>query len=227
MPNALGITGLQHVIDNLNKETASRLQGWESFKDDLNNFEAFLTRRELVDTFIWSCLRGHEGHMHTQKSFERWGATLYDKRWREVVNFLEKLVPLLPTLRATWSEGRFTAAVDADTGVKATKEGSLFNLGTLTASLHSPLFGSYARMVLRLELITRRPGSWAESCPCHRILFEHASQELPTARRLDAFRRECLGRHFGPGTTTCQLAGFMAPELVGGGMEATVTRVCS
>jgi len=54
MPCAFSIPGLHHIIDNLTKALHTKLGYWSSFKAMLDNLESFLTKRELVDTFIWS-----------------------------------------------------------------------------------------------------------------------------------------------------------------------------
>ena len=135
------------------------------------------------------------------------------------MNFLEALLPLLPGLRATWSEGRYVLAASTDGKAVAAKEKAGFNPSILTNTLHSALFDKCASMVFRVELVAKKLGSWAEGCVCHRTLFDHAGEQLGRLAKAATFRKSCLERHFGRSVKTCPMAGLQAPELVAGRLE--------
>ena len=205
------IPGLHHIIDNLSKHMSSQLKSFPAFKASLKNLEAFLTRKELVDIYVVSCLQQHpEWAKAKQKDIQRWSHTLYEERWREVVSFVEALLPLLPCLRATWSEGRFSVACAKDGRVAAVKENCTFNEHTLTETLYSSFFDRFAAMIFAVESLGKKLGSWAESCPCHGTLFEHVARRLSTQNPM-LLQKNLLRQHYGNGVVSCPLAGMLAP----------------
>ena len=100
LPNALSIYGLQHAIFNLNKDTHTCLQYWPEFWPQIKNFEAVLAKNQggRRRRFSWTCVMGSPLETHTYK-LERWNASLYEPRWKEVANFLMHLCPILYIFR--------------------------------------------------------------------------------------------------------------------------------
>lgn len=217
MPMALSIAGLQHILDNATKEVAGQMKNFDAFKANLKHWETLLTRRDLVDVYIWSCLKGTPFEDQWISSFQKWQATLYEKRWREIVNFVLELHPLLPCLRRTWSEAKYLACASADgKDISSSK----LSLACITSSLRSPFFAKYVLLILQVEKVSKRLSQWAETCICHQKLFAHASSQFRKPHQVNAFRKQCLRRHFGQAFTVCPMAGMLGPELVCGALES-------
>ena len=100
LPNALSIYGLQHAIFNLNKDVHTCLQYCNEFWPQIKNFEALFAKNQgdRRRRFTWTCMMGSplQGHIH---KLQRWTASLYEPRWKEVANFLKHLCPILYIFR--------------------------------------------------------------------------------------------------------------------------------
>jgi hypothetical protein len=229
MPCAFSIPGLHHIIDNLTKALHTKLGYWSSFKAMLDNLESFLTKRELVDTFIWSCLRERENDASEAalaKTLRLWNYTLYEKRWFEIVRFVAHLNPVLSGLRAAWSAGRFADAATDETKHRSESNNVKFDQTLLTTTLHSGLFAKYLEFIISIEQLTHRLEGWADGCPCHAALFEFAANDLPTSGRFQSFRSACIRRHYGRDITVCPMNGLNAPELVAGKALELLQSLC-
>eukprot|EP00969_Alexandrium_andersonii_P195286 8628075-Alexandrium_andersonii.AAC.1 len=72
---------------------------------NLKNVERFLSERERRDRLVHTCLPpGHPAHCKAYL-FKHFHARLYDKRWHQVVEFIESIRPLLEVLRQCWDAG--------------------------------------------------------------------------------------------------------------------------
>jgi hypothetical protein len=49
-----------------------------------------------------------------QYLFDDYSASLYEDRWREVVNYIRALKPLMPVLQNTWSAPFYATGMSAD-----------------------------------------------------------------------------------------------------------------
>ena len=103
----------------------------------------------MVPLFIKTCVLGSD-HEAMQDKFKHWSRSLYEKRWHEVHRFVRELQHLLPAFRATWSEGRLAAGIDAGGG-GAQRDASRFDPAMMTRSLHCPVFDITIRVVLLVE----------------------------------------------------------------------------
>jgi hypothetical protein len=110
-PEALPIYGLQHAINNINVDVRTCLSYWDSFWDQLKNFEGLLNVGERRRRFVWTCVKGSPLADQSHK-LNKWSAELYEKRWRCVLAFLKHLAPLLNIFRVCWDERMFASQVD-------------------------------------------------------------------------------------------------------------------
>ncbi|CAE7589529.1 unnamed protein product [Symbiodinium sp. CCMP2592] len=210
LENALPVMGLQHVVFNLLKEVHTTLPFWKPVFQDLKNVEALLNWKFRRNRFIATCLRGTPFASHEWR-FENFTQGLYEARWHEVAKFVNKLLPLLGTLRACWDADKFESADFAeDNGAGALHEatgGSAggFNPAALTTALRSPEFAVRVVLIARLEALPEDLAAWAERCPCH---GKGSSQY---------HRAKLLRCHFG--VPLCPMAGKRAPELAAGRMR--------
>ena len=208
LENALPVMGIQHVVYNLLKEVHVTLPFWKSVFQDLKNFEALLNWKFRRNRFIATCLRGTPFASHEWR-FENFSQHLYEARWHEVAKFVNKLLPLLGTLRGCWDAAKFESAEYAqEDGAGAPPEtggsgsAGAFNPVALTAALRSPEFAVRVVLIVRLEALPEELAAWAERCPCHRT---HSSQYQ---------RTKVLRCHFG--VPVCPMSGKRAPELASG-----------
>jgi hypothetical protein len=106
LPNSLTVPGLQHIMNNLCNDVHKHLHHWTHFWDELKNLEALLVVSERRQRFVWTCLRG--SHLqHRDRMFNKFTGSLYEARWRAVLDFLSHLVPLLRVLAARWNAESF------------------------------------------------------------------------------------------------------------------------
>ena len=78
MPNSIQVAELQHICDNANKETHQSMKHWDSFYDQLKDFENFLALPDRRRRFIWTCLRGTRFARY-EGIVSGWSAHLYEK----------------------------------------------------------------------------------------------------------------------------------------------------
>ena len=98
LPYAIPIAGLEHVTSNLTEEIHTQLGYWQRFWTQLHNLSLLLTRRWRRERFLYNCIQGTAVASHAHE-LEGWSATLYQSRWREVIRFVRKMLPVWPLLR--------------------------------------------------------------------------------------------------------------------------------
>ena len=225
MPCGVVFAGFQHVVHNLCKDVVGELHWWEEFFANLKCLEDFLRVKEHRQRLQWTCMQGAR-HQNQQHKFDKWEASLYEKRWHEVITFLRKLKEVWSLLRQVWSEGFYASVVDrAGMAFKSSGGGddggsAKFDPARLTTLLHSSQFEVYMDFVLTLKSIPEDLASWAERCVCHERFYKFVSAD-ETSRR----RSKAIATHFGPYLKTgnqqvvCPMAGKRAPEVAAGGLD--------
>ena len=111
MENCLPVAGLQHIVSNMLADVHNSMSWWPPFMKKLKQFEALLRPEERRQRIKWTLLRNSEFEQYEDK-FNHWSASLYEKRWHEVVVFLRKLHRLMPILCLVWDEHKFKSDVD-------------------------------------------------------------------------------------------------------------------
>ena len=111
MQNALTISAMQHIINNLQNDIHEHLEHWPTLVRHLNSVEALLCVEERRLRLEWTCIWGTP-HAHLSKLFKKWSATLYEDRWREVVTFMRKLRAVLLALTVVWGAQKYIEGVD-------------------------------------------------------------------------------------------------------------------
>ena len=170
--------------------------------------------------YVHTCLVNTRYEIY-KKKFDKFGQTLYEERWHEVLQFLEKINPLLQTLILTFDVQKYLSGVDYDASrdtqaaaeerQDARKGFVKFSPYMLKESLSSGLFLTYHAAMLATERIPNRLAQEGEMCPCHKFLMK--------SLHLSLYKRELLTeKHYGvPGP--CPMAGKNLPELCGGYLE--------
>jgi hypothetical protein len=98
MPNAVTVAELQHICDNAQSLVHTELEHWAVFWREIKNWEALLGSPERMRRYIWTCVRRSK-YAWAENKLLGFSATLYEKRWKEVVNFLKAFNPLLNVIR--------------------------------------------------------------------------------------------------------------------------------
>ena len=91
LPICLNVPGLCHIIDNMLRDVHESMDYWNEFQPILKQFEALLRSEERRKRIVITCCTGNFSHYAGK--FSSWSASLYEARWHEVVNFLQKLIP--------------------------------------------------------------------------------------------------------------------------------------
>lgn len=207
MPRALVVPGALHICSNLCKDITGRMSHWQTFVKQLQLFVELLANKDRRERFVQTCI-GHRSE--DGRRFRDFSGSLYEKRWGAVAAFVDKLQPLLPSLRRHWDAEAYAAGFTArdrgdDQGVK-------FAPSELSEALGCSLFNAYLWMVQFIFSSVENLTGWFEGCACHEHLLK--STHARHARR-------ALAREIGVAEADCPMKGKRAPELAAGALDAT------
>lgn len=214
MPNAVPIAGLQHICDNLFRETHEGLEYWPEFFADLKIMEAFLRFSNRRRKFVNTCLRNTRLE-RLEHLFENFSASLYEPRWREVLGFLQAVYPLIPALCLGFYADKYNSYVDTndETAREEDKPGYLqFDPHALEKALRGTLFTKYMSMAMKVEKVPPALALRCEQCPCHAYYCKDLSGYMCD---------KAFTCHYGCECWFCPAAGCNAPEVAGGLLEET------
>ena len=216
--HVIAIPGLQHVVDNVLSGVHMAMPHFEHFMKELRNIEALL--RDRRGQFVMTCIVGTPHEEHKEK-FMRFGFSLYEGRWHEIIKFVQGLSQVLGILSKSWNEDSFGKASTTASAEGENKQRSgprHFDPSFLTRTLRNPLFHCYVTMVERLDSIPESFVSWASGCRCH--------EQWCAGRGVDA-RASIFEAHYGKGASSCPMAGRRAPELAAGRVRDVITLLAS
>ena len=216
MPNALRIAGLQHICDNARKDVHQSLVFWLQFYETLKVFEDFITMLERRQRFCWTCLRDSEYAWAEDKLFTHFDGHLYEARWKEVVAFLEKWLPLWRVMQQTFDAHKYATRVDQSNEKKKSSARS-FDLADFDRKLQCNQRYVYADMIMIADKTTSKLAGWGETCPCHSRLLSNVTSTV--------LRRKFFENHYGAGFTTCPNASCHAPDLAAGKLESILNEL--
>ena len=174
-PGALQVPGLQHVLDNVNREVHQSLSYWSTFFSSLKNIEHLLSQPHRRKHFVVSCLNS-TCWSDNAAMVAQFRSTLYEHRWHEVASFVRNLLPLMPLLRGSWDAQKYAR--------QNTEQGSEFSASMLSATLNNPLFGAYLHLIDLLESTCEQLAAWGEACDCHEHMYKEG--------RLSTFEKSSL-----------------------------------
>lgn len=239
MREGLQVYGMQHCVHNVTKDLHALLLYWPTFKKSLTTFQRLLQFKERRMRFQWTCIRRTAYEAQSWK-LDGWSKTLYEARWREIVNFLKRLVVILPLFRACWNHQRYLLGVDSAGDKESFEEpeagdaGEHFDPLMLTQIIKDAMFHRYCIFVIKVdELPEKHLASWADGCACHEELYKLGPQVTAhrNQRRLSSNddgmrsyqRSKLITAHFGPGVSKCPCAGCRADELADGRLATILT----
>ena len=201
MPRAFTFPGVLHISHNILADLSSHLEHWTQFYQQLQQFK-WLWQDGRKERFIRFCVEPLLGQAPAELEKENGLQSLYTARFGEVTMFCQRLLPLLPLLKRTWSADRFRAGPMELLGKwSMAVAANEFDPDLFTSILKDQLFEDYLAMVIQLHEATKRLSQAAEECPCH----EQESRCEDHKRR-----RAVLGRQH----MRCPMRGRVLPELV-------------
>ena len=219
MENGLPWLGFQHTVNHVTCEVHTALSRWKWALSYLKNFEALLRMRERRERFIATAKVDRLGRhlsQHDRAKLQRWNATLYEERWREVVAFMSALISNIHIFANHWDEVAYVSKTD-DPSRQQSAQGKRqdeqeraaglvqFDPALVTKALRSGLFFPYISMLVAVEELLPKLAQRLERCPCHQ----------PFASRMSAYNfNRLMEAHYGQGVTTCPAAGMTVPEFV-------------
>ena len=171
------------MLDNLTKDVHISLVSWDRLFRLLKQFECLLRSGDIRRRYVWTCLGGHR-LWTMQRRVSCWSASLYEKRWREVVAFLRRFDPLLPLLAETWVQARFATGKAGDTGLDDTDQAQArwageeaqglhsFVPAVITEAFQSSWFCHYCGAISLLEGFPTKLAEWCAACRCHDCLHD-------------------------------------------------------
>jgi len=228
-PNAIGIPGMNHVIHNLSADVDHRLTWWPRFWKGLKVVSALLSNDQRRKRVWKTCVQGSPYH-HMERAFLNGVPVLYEKRWGMIITFITRARPLLLVLRKTWSQAAFDFGGDMAAEQQQDQQGeeedaeaeeekySKFSPSDFTDLLASNMWFTYMQCILQLHDVLESTISWAEGCSCHGHLM---------AGKQRAARLLLLREDFGPGVTTCPMAGLRADECAVGDLLTALQQSCA
>ena len=196
------------------------------FTDHCKNAEAFLSNPEFRERYCWTCLRGTQ-YERFEGRFEKFGAHLYEHRWREVIQFLRKSRHLFGILAITFDHDKYLRGTDSNGNLlsaqrqkqerESTDGGRVpFNPKAFRDDLRSSIFIRYATMVELTDSAPAKLVQMLEVCPCHARLIEGLSLHA---------RSKILGKHYVGGK--CKSDGKRVPFLAAGYSDVMAAEVWS
>ena len=180
LDNAVPVYGMAHCVNIMTSSIHRNLPDWDWFHDRLKNMEQMLHMLERRQRFCWTCVRG-TAYECKQGIILAFSATLYDKRWKEVVAFTKKLKSVVPTLCANWDSDKYMHGVDGNGNQYEAEDG--FDPSLLTETLRSNFFHRMTHLVLEVESLPQsKLGSWSEACPCRDSLLKLLSESTSVGK---------------------------------------------
>ena len=113
LPCALAVSGMQHIIHIVCQDMHTVMSGWAQLYEQLHKLHAFLSTKERVDRFLWTCVRNSPLE-HRSTEVRGLSRKLYEKMWHVVVSFLKKLMPGFNLLAVAWDSVKYRRGVDKD-----------------------------------------------------------------------------------------------------------------
>ena len=207
LPKAVPIPGALHICSNLTKDIAAKFKQWDWFHRQLKNIESLLSVRDRRERFAATCMPDVEA----SSRFKYFSASLYDKRWGEVVNFCRKLQDLIEPLREHWDHQKFMRGYNAEKS-KDDAGGFSFDARALTATLGDPSFHVYMHVIFGILEVLDNTSTWLEGCSCHEHLLTNRS---------GAMQKSSLAKEFGLSGvaakyTACPMKGKRSAEMAAG-----------
>ena len=101
MRNCVVHSGTGHLIHNMEQDMHEHLDHWDRFFKMLKVLEWMLRDDERRRRYRATCLIG--SYARYDDMFVKFSASLYDKRWKEVSNFIRVVNKLVPIMRMTFS----------------------------------------------------------------------------------------------------------------------------
>ena len=229
LQNAFTIPGLQHIVDNLSSDVHKEMPGWSRFYAICKQVEALLRPDEKRQRFVSRCVLNSE-YADRADTLRRFSASLYEGRWKEVINFLSELKPLLFVLYACWDLRKWNSEaedpldqVDREQPQERARQQqddrqgiTRLDAAAITQAFQSSFFATYVHMALFIEEIPVRLARWGESCVCHGDLYQWLSPYYVAI---------VYKAHYGDAWETCPMAGKMSPELATGRLEEVAEQV--
>ena len=210
MPAAIIVPGCLHITSNLSKDISGQLSCWPSYLKQLKQLEALLSVRDRRDRFVRTCV-GEDSAAAAQ--FKSFSGSLYEARWGAVVDFAQKLHPLIPTLKAKWAAAAYSRGY-----IEHGADDVIFNPAELTEVLEDPVFEAYTTMILILYAHLEDLTAWFEGCPCHEHLLVRTSGHLS---------RRAVKQEIGVEHSDCPMKGKRAPQLAAGSLQQKLDEMWS
>ena len=214
LPRALCVPGFQHIVDGLIAEAHRGLEHWATFHAQLKVLERLLNRRWRRERYIRTCVEGTPFEHRTHLLID-WSASLYEKRWREVLNFLRKLKPILELVGATFDARKYTGGSLNDADNKSEQEDGPWDPQVAASILRSNFFKMYVSFALDIDEIPQALGRWASGCPCHSHLV---------CGKSTYYVRSLMSLHYGA-AGSCPLGGKRACEVAAGEVDTVMQRL--
>ena len=163
-----------------------------------------------------------------EPNFLKFSSTLYEERWKEVMDFLKEIRKPLQLIRRAWSLRRWFAGVDGNgiayvpeqrplTDIAGAAHGRThFNPQAFHAVLQDPMTEKFISVVTILDTVPDRMTRQSGACPCHYDLLRPATSRFQ--------REKLMTCHYGS-KWPCPLAGAWAPEYAAGKIQEVVSRI--
>ena len=233
---ALLAAGMLHIDDNMTKEMAAALPGWDQWSKGLTHLTLLLGVTHNRERFVELCVKQVPEHAACAHLFASNIHTTIEWRWSSVVLSLRDIQAVKVALRQVWSKERFKGSAGfgeaqgpaAPTGPNDESSFAAkrtFDVDVVTRTMESSEWWAYAAMVLELHEVARALSGWAEGCRCHEWLRSTNGRCSDAALALDALHRECAELQQAGGERgevcdgsrfNCPLRGMRAVELAAG-----------
>lgn len=204
-PIALQIPGHLHMMYDALEGAVKKLPAYADFITHLRALQSFMSNGDLRRRFQVVCMRG----LAAAKMFDHYSVVHIDWRWEFLSLALDRLLPVMPLLRAHFDLEKMAASGDKNTlsaGV----------LSDASKALKVPNFVEFAEMIRVKGKALQHRAHWLEGCWCHEHIWK------ARGRRHNAKRRRLIAE---TGHTACPWKGARGAEFAVNGLEVLVRAV--
>lgn len=116
LPNCASVAGMEHIVNNLVQDVHKYMPGWGGFWKQLKLFEHLLHIPDYKRRLYHTCFLGTDLDSKGKAVLDSWpkGATLYEERFKSVLNFLKSFDPVRELLVMKWSAKKYMAQEGGD-----------------------------------------------------------------------------------------------------------------
>ena len=221
LTSAIPVPGMMHIVSNLLNEVHAAMPSWSDFIANMSELEKLLCKTPRRERFILSCIRGTE-YEAFEHAFNHEFEPMYDKRWHAVLKLLQRMEPVIGMLGCVWDPARYMRGHSGIDGQDNVADDS-FSVKAITRAVNNKFLMALVRMLLALDSMVEKLGSWSEGCSCHENVLLSERSDYKRQKKL----RRLINGSGGPTPVAgeCRLKGKRAPAMASGKLHSFFAKI--